>query len=214
MRNPVFKEKSKIKENIIFCIYKKNDILGLGETVDYKIQTNIFTTKSLSNNTELIFIPREIFKALLSSKFIYDKCGNITEEKTRILGNCIDKYKSIFEKRIELLLNNKKVYQRIKIFNTQGQNFGNIIKTSGFNIRKIKYMTGSSYITLNKNINSNKSQNDENDKNNISHYEKSLALENNEVNNNINKNEENNKDFLMKKKIIKNKNHNNFINSI
>ena len=208
MKNPIFKEKSKIKENIIFCIYKKNDILGLGETVDYKIKTNIFTAKSLSNDTELIFIPREIFKALLSSELIYNKCGNITEEKTRVLGRCIDKYKNIFEKKIELLLNNKKIYQKIKIFNNSGQNFGSIlnkIKSTGFNTKKSKLMTGTNYIILNK-IKYNKSKIDENNKNNISNIEKSNELEKNE-NNDLNEeiNYKKNNEFLSpKKKLLKN----------
>ena len=207
-KNPIFKEKSKIKENIIFCIYKKNDILGLGETVDYKIKTNIFTAKSLSNDTELIFIPRVIFKALLSSELIYNKCGSITEEKTRALGKCIDKYKNIFEKKIELFLNNKKIYQKIKLLNNSGQNFGTIlnrIKSSGFNTKTNKLMTGPNYIILNKNKD-NKNKFDENNKNNISYHDKSKEFEKNE-NNELNEdmNDAKNNEFLSpKKKLIKN----------
>ena len=210
MKNPVFKEKSKIKENIVFCIYKKNDILGLGEIFDYKNQTNIFTAKSLSDNTELIFIPREIFQALLTIEFIYNQCGSLTEEKTRLLDRCIDKYKSIFEKKIELMLNNKKIYQKIKIFNNKRQTFGNLnilnrIKLSGFNTKKGKYIIGPANIFLNK----NKSQIVENDKNNLSDCEKSVVLrDNNKINNFIDGNDDNNKesnDFLsMKNQLIKN----------
>ena len=79
MKSSIFQTNSKIKENIIFTVYNKNDIVGLGETFDYKYKINIFTAKSLNNDTELIFIPNEIFQALLSIESIYNKLGLATE---------------------------------------------------------------------------------------------------------------------------------------
>ena len=93
MKNSVFKEKSKEKEELIFFTYKKNDVLGLGEIFDYKNRINIFTARALTNDAELIFIPWEIFLALLSIETICNKIGNLTEEKAMTLGKCIDKYK-------------------------------------------------------------------------------------------------------------------------
>ena len=209
MKNPVFKEKSREKEEIIFYVYKKSDILGLGEIFDYKNKINIFTARALSNNTELIFIPREIFQALLSIEPIYNKFGNLTEEKTIKLGKCLDKYRKIFERKIELLLNNKKNYKKLKVLNNQGQNFFNFIqkiKNNGSNSRKSKYILGSDYNIMNKE-NGNKSQMNEIDKNNNSN-----DLGNNDINemDNLNTKEENNrkqrnKEFLSeKKRIIRN----------
>ena len=90
MKNQIFKEKSIIKNNIIFFIYKKHDIIGLGEIYDYKKKINIFTAKSISDNTEIIFIPNEVFQALLSCESIYNKCGIITEEKKGVFNKCIN----------------------------------------------------------------------------------------------------------------------------
>ena len=216
MKNPLFKEKSKIKNNIIFCIYKKNDILGLGEIFDYKNKINIFTAKSLSNDTEVIFIPKEIFQGLLTIESFYNTCGNFTEEKTNLLGKCIDKYKFIFEKKIEMSLNNKKIQQKIRLYNNKRQNFGTLldkIKLSGLNTKKNQYISDADTINF-KNI--NKSQIIENNKNNLSYYEKSKVFENNnnidinEINNNI----ENINYFLLRKSNINNQNKKNYLNKM
>lgn len=199
MKNPLFKEKSIIKENIIFCIYKKNEILGLGEIFNYKLNTKIFSAKSLNNNTEVIFIPKEIFQALLSIKSICNKCGNLTEEKADILNRCIEKHKKIFEKKIQMLVNPRK----ISLYNNRGKDLFKKIQNLANNINKNSYIFSSN----NKILNNNK-QNDENDKNNNSNQSKSIILDNNDTNK-IDLNEANkadhNQEISIKNYIIRNK---------
>ena len=161
MKNQIFQENSLIKENIIFSAYKKNDIIGLGETYDYKYKINIFTTKALNDDTELIFIPNEIFQALLSTESIYNKCGSVTEEKTKIMKGCIDKYKKIFEKKIEMLINKK----QIKLVKNKLKKFESIFNNN--------YYIGSSTRKMLDKFN-NKSQTSENSKSSISKNDKNL----------------------------------------
>ena len=169
---PTFQANSKIKENIIFSLYTKNDIIGLGETFDYKYKISIFTAKSLNNDTELIFIPNEIFQALLSIESIYNKLGLATEEKTKILNDCIDKYKKNFENKIQMIINRKQMI----LFKKKAQNFRSLYT----NNKKLGISTNNN----NKNIESsphkiiykinNKSQISENDKSCISKFEKNI----------------------------------------
>ena len=202
MKNQIFKEKAIIKDNIIFCIYKKNDIIGLGEFYDYKNKINIFTAKAINNDTEIIFIPNEVFQALLSCELIYNQCGIITEENKGVFNRCIDKYKKLFEKKIELLINKKK----IRIINKQSKNIENIfdkIKKLGFDTKKNFNFTGANILKFNKIA--NKIQSEENDKINRSYHEKgSLTLLNkdNDINIENNNNQENKKYSPEKKKII------------
>ena len=223
MKNPLFVEKSRIKENIIFCIYKVNDILGLGEVFDYKNKINIFTAKSLSNNTEIIFIPKEIFYALISNEIICNKCISLTEEKTFILNRCINKYRNIFEKKIEFMINNRKNYKKFnKIFlsndteniKSLGQfypkvkKFRNNFSFNSNDFNSNNYIIKSENAILNNNnINNNINNKDEIDKNNISLYSSY-----NQINiNNFNKINNNNNDMNQPNQNISlDKNNNNF----
>ena len=105
MKNPIFAKNSKLKEDIIFGEYIEGDLLGLGEMINYRNNLNLFTAKVLSDNIELIFIPREIFQALLSNDDINKKCGFLIEKKTRALKSSIQKYKNFFENKINNLIN-------------------------------------------------------------------------------------------------------------
>lgn len=109
MKNPIFVQKSKEKEEIKFSTYINKDIIGLGEIFNYKNNINLFSAKASCDNTELAFIPREIFQALLSNGTINKKCGHITEGKTKILRENINKYKSFFENKINILANKKNI---------------------------------------------------------------------------------------------------------
>ena len=107
LKNPLFVQNSKEKEEINFSTYIIKDIIGLGEIFNYKNNINLFAAKAVCDNTELVFIPREIFQALLSNDFINKKCGNLTEGKTNILRANINKYKRFFENKINILTNKK-----------------------------------------------------------------------------------------------------------
>ena len=148
MKNPIFAKNSKIKENINFCTYKTGDILGLGEMFNYKNNINLFTAKALNDNTEVVFIQKEIFQALLSNDDINKKCGILIEEKTRLLRECINKYKNFFENKINSLINKKcndknlninrrSISKSLILRNNKSatNNFGNILNQ----ITKIKY---------------------------------------------------------------------------
>ena len=100
MKNPLFAKHSKVKEDINFGDYIEGDLLGLGEMINYRNYINLFTAKVSSDNIELIFIPREIFKALLSNNDINKKCGFLIEKKTITLKERIEKYKNFFENKI------------------------------------------------------------------------------------------------------------------
>ena len=201
MKNPIFAKNSKIKENINFGTYKIRDVLGLGEMFNYKNNINLFTAKALSNNTEVVFIQREIFQALISNDDINKKCGILIEENTKKLKECIKRYKNFFENKINILINkksndksltiNKSTISKsllIRSDNSIISNFGNIVN-------KIKYE-----------FNPNKNCINENDKitNIISSERRYIASY--KDNNKIKKN----KDFfslkkkLMSMKLIKN----------
>ena len=193
MKNPIFKEKAIIKDNIIFYIYKKNDIIGLGEFYDYKNKINIFTAKAISNDTEIIFIPNEVFQALLSCDLIYNQCGIITVENKSIFNRCIDKYKKLFEKKIESLINKKKI-RMINKKTKNKENIFKIIKKIGFDTKNNCNFTGGNILKFNK-IN-NKIQSEENDKINRSYHEKgnlTLLNKDNDINIENNNNQENKK---------------------
>ena len=107
MKNPLFSQKAKEKNEIFFCVYGVNEILGLGEIYNSKNNINIFTAKCFSDEAELLFLPIEIFNSLITNDNIYNKCGIIIEEKVNILTRCISKYRNIFENNIEYLIKNE-----------------------------------------------------------------------------------------------------------
>ena len=106
MKNPMFAEKAKEKDDIYFCIYGENDILGMAEVYNTKNRINIFTAKCISDEAELFFLPNEIFNGLISNENIYKRCALIIEQKVHMLTRCISKYRNIFEKKIEYMINN------------------------------------------------------------------------------------------------------------
>ena len=127
MKSPLFAEKAKEKKEIIFCEYKVNDILGLGEVYDSKTKINLFTATCFSNESEVFFCPNEIFNGIIADDNIYQKFGAIVEEKTNTFIRCISKYKNIFEKKIEYLINERKNKNNIR--NTPIKSFQTIVNS-------------------------------------------------------------------------------------
>jgi len=169
MKNPIFSEKAKEKNEIIFCVYKINDILGLGEVYNNKTNLNTFTAECLSDEAELFFIRNEIFNGLLSDDNIYEKCGIIIEGKVNTFIRCISKYKYIFEKKVEILINNKNKKKRICLSgkNKTIKNYNNIIqKINKINDYKIINSSHSDYNILKQNDINIKISNDESANNN------------------------------------------------
>ena len=134
MKNPLFSEKAKEKKDIIFCVYKENDILGLGEVYDSKTKINLFTATCISDEAELFYCPNEILNGLIVDDNIYNKFGTIIEGKTNTFIRCISKYKYIFEKKIEYLINERK--NKNKFRNTQMKSFETIINSVDKNYRR------------------------------------------------------------------------------
>lgn len=214
MKNPIFTKNSKIKEDITFCTYNTKDILGLGEIFNYKNNINLFTAKAASNNTELIFIPREIFQALISNDIINQRCGSITEEKTRILKECINKYKTFFENKMAMFANRKKIKIKkdkniisrsflLKNNNPIIKNFMEKVKKINFNIKK------------NTNIN-NKNINQRNKNDTISYQRNTISLDSSIKNNkpnilNDNSNKKNSIIFSLKQNLLPLKPKNNIL---
>ena len=96
----------------------------------------------------MVFIQKEIFQALISNDDINKKCGILIEEKTRLLRECINKYKNFFENKINNLINKKcndknlninrrSISKSLILRNNKSatNNFGNILNQ----ITKIKY---------------------------------------------------------------------------
>ena len=206
MKNPIFSEKAKEKNEIIFCEYGTNEILGLGEVYDTKTKINIFTAKCISNEAELFFLPNEIFSGLLSDENVYKKCGIIIEEKTNIFIKCISKYRHIFEKKIEYIIKtykNDKKFKRISLSGKSNhkKNFNriiNTIKNEKNNIKKFNYSVDFK-VLQDKNIKI-KLLTEENEKqnSNINLLNKSKKNNNNPIklNNLINEKIEENQDYI------------------
>ena len=137
MKNPLFAKYSKVKEDINFGDYIEGDLLGLGEMINYRNYINLFTAKVSSDNIELIFIPREIFKALLSNNDINKKCGFLIEKKAMTLKERIEKYKNFFENKIynSISKDNNSINPNII---TQRSRSRYILRNSNNSISKIK----------------------------------------------------------------------------
>lgn len=181
MKDPLFAEKAKEKNEIFFCVYGANDILGLGEIYDSKNKINIFTAKCISDNAELFFLPNEIFSGLIANDNIYYKCGIFIEEKINIFTRCISKYKIIFENKIEYLINNnfnnnnniynKNIKKNSRLCfsgkNKSYKSFNTIINNIRNNSNNMMYKSTSDFNSFkNKNIKI-KINKEENDKNNV-----------------------------------------------
>jgi hypothetical protein len=165
MKSPLFAEKAKEKKDIIFCVYKINDILGLGEVYDSKNKINLFTATCISDEAELFFCPNEILNGIIADDDILNKFGTIIEEKTNAFVRCISKYKYIFEKKIEYLIKERK--NRNKFRNTQMKSFETIYNSIDKNYhRKLIYNSSSEYNILQPDNINIKISVDENNKNN------------------------------------------------
>ena len=198
MKNPIFTKNSKIKENINFGTYKIRDILGLGEMFNYKNNINLFTAKALNNNTEVVFIQREIFQALLSNDDINQKCGLLIEEKTRLLREFINKYKNFFENKIKNLINKK--YKNINI-NKRGISKTVSLKNSNSTINNLGIILND-ITKLKHDFNVMKNNNKkifENEKSRIISCERNINSYKYKEKNNLKKN---NDFFSLKKKLI------------
>lgn len=177
MKSPLFSKNSKIKEDITFGTYKIKDILGLGEIFNYKNNINLFTAKAQCDNTELVFIPREIFQALLSNNSVNKKCGTISEEKTKLLRESISKYKNFFEKKITILSGRKNTNKKIKaksfiLRNNSNTFIQNLMNKSNKNeIEFTPKKTNINSNTNNYNYINKISENNNSEKNNINNIE-------------------------------------------
>ena len=205
MKNPIFSEKAKEKNDIIFCQYGINDILGLGEVYDSKTKINLFTAKCISDEAEIFFLPNEIFNGLLSDDDIYRKCGIIIEEKANIFIKCIAKYRYIFEKRIEYIINSYKNVKKFNRMSLSGKNKSfknykyimNTIKNETNN--KLKYNVSYNFKTVNGKKIKIKLSTEENDKqNNLNFLQKSKEDINTNIklNDLIKQNFEDNQDYI------------------
>ena len=191
MKSPLFSKNSKIKEDITFCTYNIKDILGLGEIFNYKNNINLFTAKAQCDNTLLVFIPREIFQALLSNNSLNKKCGLMSEEKTKILRESITKYKNFFEKRINILSCRKNTNKKIKaksfiIANNSNsfiQNFMNKMNKNEIDSIQKKIKNNKKNLCEKENNEKNSNNNIDGEKNVISSYK---ALNNPKLENKLN----------------------------
>ena len=179
MKNPIFAAKAKEKNEIFFCLYGENDILGLGEVYDSKIKINTFTAKCISDTAELFFLPNEVFNGLISNDNIYNKCALIIEEKVNMLTRCISKYRHIFEKKIEYMINNENEIDDISIKSVRNNLVGKTLPIKGFNtfINKINnnklYKSSSDFYAINGKDLKSKILEDENENNKDENKDKS-----------------------------------------
>ena len=165
MKSPLFSEKAKEKKDIIFYVYKVNDILGLGEVYDSKTKINLFTATCISDEAELFFCPNEILNGIIADDNILNKFGAIIEEKTNTFVRCISKYKYIFEKKIEYLINERK--NKNKFRNSQMKNYETIYNSVDKKYRrKLLCNSSSEYNIIHPDNINVKISIDENNKNN------------------------------------------------
>ena len=165
MKSPLFSEKAKEKKDIIFYVYKVNDILGLGEVYDSKTKINLFTATCISDEAELFFCPNEILNGIIADDNILNKFGAIIEEKTNTFVRCISKYKYIFEKKIEYLINERK--NKNKFRNSKMKNYETIYNSVDKKYRrKLLYNSSSEYNIIHPDNINVKISIDENNKNN------------------------------------------------
>jgi len=165
MKSPLFSEKAKEKKDIIFYVYKVNDILGLGEVYDSKTKINLFTATCISDEADLFFCPNEILNGIIADDNILNKFGSIIEEKTNTFVRCISKYKYIFEKKIEYLINERK--NKNKFRNSQMKNFETIYNSVDKKYRqKLLCNSSSEYNIIHPDNINVKISIDENNKNN------------------------------------------------
>ena len=104
MKESLFINVAKEKKEIVFFNYSKNDIIGLNEVFDYRSGVNLFTAKCISEESEIYFLSSEIFNNMLIIEDIYQKIGKMIDEKAILIVKCINKYRFIFEKKIEYKL--------------------------------------------------------------------------------------------------------------
>ena len=200
MKSPLFSQKAKEKNEIFFCVYGINDILGLGEIYNSKNNINIFTAQCFSDEVELLFLPIEIFNGLLTNDNIYNKIGIIIEEKVNILSRCISKYRNIFENNIEYIVKNEinfniknykqdfKKYVRISFSGKKKplKGFNTII--SKFNFSNRLYKSSHDFHTVNGNNNIKLIMGKDKNKNNFINTKKNIYENQNQNINYLTKN--------------------------
>lgn len=75
MKNENFIQSAKQPNEIIFCLYKEGDIVGLSDIYNIKTGINNFSLRCLTDEAELFFLPKEMFLSFLSEDTLYKKFG-------------------------------------------------------------------------------------------------------------------------------------------
>ena len=104
IHNPIFIKKSNQKKEINFGTFINNEIIGLSDIYDKKKGIYNFSVQCLTNESQLFFVPKEIFTSLITNQEILDKINALTQEKNKILSLKINKYKDLFELEFEKFL--------------------------------------------------------------------------------------------------------------
>jgi len=95
--HPMFLIKANEKKEITFSTFHAPQIIGLNESFDNKTGIYHFSLYCISEDTEVYFLPNDIFSSLLSIDCIYKSIANLIEEKVKLFIFRIKKFKLQFE---------------------------------------------------------------------------------------------------------------------
>ena len=96
-KHPLFLIKSTEKKDIIFATYHAPKIIGLNEFYDNSTGINHFSLYCLSEDSEVYFLPNELFNNLLSIDSVYKNVAHMVEERVENLIFGIKRYKTLYE---------------------------------------------------------------------------------------------------------------------
>ena len=95
--HPMFLIKASEKKEITFAIYHAPQIIGLNESFDNKTGIYHFSLYCISDDSEVYFLPNDIFRSLLSIDCVYKNIAILIEEKVKFFLFRIKKFKYQFE---------------------------------------------------------------------------------------------------------------------
>ena len=110
--HPMFLIKANEKKEITFATYHAPHIFGLNESFDNKTGIYHFSLYCISDDTEIYFLPNDIFSSLLSIDCIYKNIAILIEEKVKSFLFRIKKFKYQFELAYERFISLSK-YSKI-----------------------------------------------------------------------------------------------------
>ena len=121
--HPMFLIKANEKKEITFATYHAPHIFGLNESFDNKTGIYHFSLYCISDDTEVYFLPNDIFSSLLSIDCINKNIATLIEEKVKSFLFRIKKFKYQFELAYERFISLSKYSKNHNADKIEKQNF-------------------------------------------------------------------------------------------